>query len=302
MKRFLSGLSLFGVMALLLAAGASAGELTRTFEKKDQIRISLVSGSCVVEAADVDEIRVMLEHRYHPRDSFEPIMRERGDVLFLEEEIHGSNSGESTWTLQVPRDTEIDFSSASGDLTVHGLRAEVQASIASGDIEAEDCTGEFRLVTASGDVRMSRCSGDFELSAASGDVVADDCHGSFELSTASGDVRAQQVVIDGPSSFSTASGDADVKLGESPDFDLEVSSASGDATLDFQGHPVKGSFEMVCKLRSGRIESPFEFEHESKFRGDGDDGRYIRKEFTREQDSPHVLIRTASGTAALIDG
>jgi len=297
-----SAVALFGVMALFLAAGASAGELTRTFEKKDQIRINVVSGSCVVEAADVDEIRVMLEYRYHPRDSFEPIMHERGDVLFLEEEIHGSNSGESTWTLQVPRGTEIDFSSASGDLTVHGLEAKVEASIASGDIDLEDCSGQFRLETASGDVRVSRCRGEFELSSASGDVKAEDCRGSFELSTASGDVQAGSVVIDGPSSFSSASGDAKVELGESLDFDLEVSSASGDATLDFRGHPVKGSFEMVCKLRSGRIESPFEFERESKFRGDGDSGRYIRKEFTREQDSPHILIRTASGTAALIDG
>ena len=86
------------------------------------------------------------------------------------------------------------------------------------------------------------------------------------------------------------------------EFDVDVSSASGDATLDFNGHEVRGSIEMICKYRKGRISCPYDFDREDVFRGWDDRDRYVRKELTRESDSPRILIETASGRATLKDG
>ncbi len=126
------------------------------------------------------------------------------------------------------------------------------------------------------------------------------CTGEFDLSTASGDIDAAGVVLEFASSFTTASGSVEVQLGATAEFDLDVSTASGRATLDYNGNPVKGSFEFVSKDRRGRIKCPFDFEDERRFDRWGD--TYVRKTFTRGGDEPRIVIETASGRATLSEG
>ena len=101
-------------------------------------------------------------------------------------------------------------------------------------------------------------------------------------------------------SFQTASGDVEVQLGATAEHDLEVSTASGRATLDYSGHPIKGRFEFVSKDRRGRIKCPFEFDDERRFDRWGD--TYVRKTFTRDGEEPLIFIETASGRATLKEG
>jgi len=89
-------------------------------------------------------------------------------------------------------------------------------------------------------------------------------------------------------------------LAQTSEFDLDVSTASGRATLDYDGNPIKGFFEMVSKDRRGRIKCPFDFEDEERFDRWGD--TYVRKTFTREGNEPRITIQTASGRATLIEG
>jgi DUF4097 and DUF4098 domain-containing protein YvlB len=286
--------------AALIAAGAYAGDkdrTTRTFEKKEVVRVNTISGDLVVKKGATDQIEVEVIASYSPSDSFEPKFRERGNVLKMSERMYGSNSGSSTWILTVPEGTEIDFSTASGDLTVEELSGEFSAETASGDIVLEDCRGEFDFSTASGDIEVMSCNGAFDISTASGDIDMEDCHGEFELSTASGDVDASGILIEDASSFSTASGRVNVKLAQTAEHDLELSSASGRVILNYDGHPIKGFFEFTAKVRNGHISAPFDFDDEEEFRRWDD--RYVRKSFTRDSDTPQIIIETASGKAIL---
>lgn len=291
------------VLLLLGSLSAVAGprsEEVRSFDGIEVIRINTISGDCIVRKSATDQVEVEVIWSYRPRDSFEPKFRERGKVLRLNEDMYGSNSGRSTWTLTVPDGIEIRFSTASGDMELVGLSGEFSAETASGDIQAEDCKGEFDLSSASGDVDLIGCEGMFHVSTASGDIETSSCQGEFELSTASGTVEADGVVINEASSFSTASGRVRVTLAETSEYDLRVSTASGRATLDYGGNPVKGYFEFTSRDRNGRIVSPFDFDDEESFRRWGD--RYVRKWFTRETDSPQIFIETASGKAVLREG
>jgi len=306
------------VALLLLAVAAQAGrryEETKTYEAKELVEVNTVSGNLIVKVGESDEIIVELEHSVRPTDNYEPRFRERGNAIELSERFHGSSNGSSYWTVTVPSETRIRFSTASGNLTVEGLNSVVDANLASGDIEIyssngdfdlstasgniefDSCTGIFDLSTASGNIRVVRCSGDFDLSVASGSIRASDCRGGFDLSTASGSVRASDIIIKDRSSFSSASGSAYVTLAESSEHDLVVSSASGKAILDYSGHPIKGFFEFVARDRHGRIDAPFDFDDEVKFRRHGD--RYVRKSFALDGDTPEIRLETASGTAAL---
>lgn len=287
-------------MLLLPASGVLAGlkqTESRTFEGIELVRINTVSGDCVILKGNSDKVEVEVVWSYRPRDSFEPKFRERGKVLKLSEDMYGSNSGYSTWTVTVPDGIEVRFNSASGGMDVVGLSGEFSAETASGDIKIENSQGEFDFSSASGDVELFGCEGDFQIGTASGDIEFSQCRGEFEVSTASGTVDADGVTLQDISSFSTASGRVMVTLAETAEHDLHVSTASGRVTLDYGGNPIKGYFEFTARDRKGRIVSPFDFEDEERYRRWGD--RYVRKWFTKDVDSPQIFIETASGKAVL---
>ncbi|MEE8578186.1 MAG: DUF4097 family beta strand repeat-containing protein [candidate division Zixibacteria bacterium] len=270
---------LLAVAMMAPASFARRGEKTETFDGCERIDISTVSGDVEIRQADGDQIEVTVEWSYSPRGSYQPEMEKYKSVLRIDENMRGSNSGHSTWTILVPSGIEIDFESASGGLVATGMDGKIRTQTASGDIELENCSGRFDLQTASGDV----------------DLI--DCKGEFDVSVASGDIDARGMQLETACSFTTASGRASVTLAESLEHDLTVSTASGRALLDLGGFEARGYFEMVAKVRSGRIDCPLDFDDEERFRQW--DQKYVRKSFTRETDSPEVFIKTASGRAVL---
>lgn len=291
-------------------------EIHKTFDAKPTVRINTVSGDCIIKVSDANKIKVDLEFRVEPEGAMKPEFRETNNSLRIRERWHGrSTRGEVLWTITVPKETEIRFNTASGDLSATGLVKSVEASTASGDIEIEDSKGEFEISTASGDVDLDFSSGEFDISTASGEIRADnvngmielstasgeidvsDSKGEFDLSCASGDVTARGIFIEDQSSFSTASGDVDIVLGASSKYDLELSAASGDVTLDYNGNEVIGFFEFMAKKRRGRIIAPFDFDTEDEI--EKWDQTYIRKTFKKGKSTPRIDISTATGRAVL---
>jgi hypothetical protein len=301
--RRLSGLicvATVGVM--ILSVNALAGrtrEETKTYQGIETIRLSTISGDCVIQKAAGSEVTVEVVCSYDPQDSFEPRFNDRGKVLKLSEEIYGSNSGHSAWTLSVPDNVEISFNSASGNFEISEHQGDVSVETASGNVRADDCSGVFKLSSASGDVDLRDCTGDIRASSASGNVQVIECSGEFEVSSASGDVDADGVTLKEEGSFSSASGDVLVILAASPEFDLSVGSASGDATLNYHGNPFKGRYEFTAKYRDGRISAPVKFDGEDRYERHGE--RYVSKWFAVGGETPLIAVETASGEAALLE-
>ena len=279
----MSKVSVFIFIGLLIFSLSSfAGpkrEINREFDKKEMISLKTVSGDCIIKIGTTDKIIVNVTNEYSPRDSFEPSFRERGKELRIKEKLYGSNRGSSTWTITVPQGTEIDFSSASGGMMI------------------QDYTGELRGSTASGDYELQNCKGLFYLNTASGYYEIENCQGEFDIKSASGDIDAKGIIITEESDFATASGNVRITLGATPEHDLNVGSASGRAALDYNGNKMIGLFELTTRYDHGRIDAPFEFDAEEKFRRHGQ--RYIMKSFNKEQEQPLITIGTASGRASL---
>ena len=177
------------IMVFLILGNVFAQEkVHKTFKAKKEVRIRTVSGDCIVEKGDSDMIIVDLTYFVRPMDAFEPEFEEKGNVLKLSERWYGSSSGEVTWKITVPEKTEIDFSTASGNLTIRDMNNSVKANTASGEITVENSEGEFDFNTASGDIVLENTKGEFDLSTASGEIEANNIQGEFEMSTASGDI------------------------------------------------------------------------------------------------------------------
>jgi hypothetical protein len=86
-------------------------------------------------------------------------------------------------------------------------------------------------------------------------------------------------------------------LAKTPVEDIAVSSASGNATLNYNGNPVEGHFELSVREDDGEIVCPFDIDKERRIERGGDD--YIVKSFTKGHDSPRIKISSASGRAEL---
>jgi DUF4097 and DUF4098 domain-containing protein YvlB len=306
-------------MILVLACGCplAAGEKTvhKEFDGVKSVKLSAVSGDCIVNTHRSDKVIVDLVYDVDPEDAFDYKIEERRGKLVIKERWSSSSSGEVIWKLTVPQDAEIDFSSASGDLEVVGPIGEVDASTASGEIVLESIGGEIEVSTASGDVTVTGGDGEIEISTASGNVEGEDFKGEvsigtasgeieisnsigvFELNCASGEITAEDITVEGSSSFSTASGSVKVVLAETSEYDLSLSAASGDVTLDYNGNAVKGYFEFETRKRRGNIKCPFDFDEEEEY--ERWDHTYVRKSFSKGGDEPEIHLSTASGKVVL---
>ena len=325
------------VLACGAAFAAGAEEVHKKFEGVKSVSLGTVSGDCVVKTHKSGEVLVDIEYDVEPEGSFVYRMNERGDKLVLEEDWEsrrgGSMSGEVMWTLTVPEGMDIKFSTASGNLSVTGPVGRVKASTASGDIEIVDAKGDMDVSTASGEVLLRNVAGEKEVSTASGDIRIEnsnddidlstasgrieasgiagdakmstasgeidvtDSKGAFALSCASGEITAKGITIEGESRFSTASGSVMIILAEASAYDINMSTASGDVTLDYNGKPVKGYFEFEARKRRGHISSPIDFENEEEYERNGD--TYVRKSFSVGGKSPSIYLSTASGSIVL---
>lgn len=290
-------------------------EINRTFAAKESVRIATVSGACLVKIGESGEILVQVVHRYDPADAFEAKFAENDDELVLEEELDESASGRSIWTVTVPVETNIRYTSASGELRIEALTGEMEAATASGDIavkggaggavattasgniEITDFSGGIVVTTASGNIEGKNLTGGIVLSTASGGIDIENSTGGFQIGSASGDIEADDILIEDESGFSAASGDVDVALKRGTEHDLKILSASGKAVLDYKGNSIEGHFVFTAKVDDGRIVSPFAFESEEEFTQGGE--RYHRKSFSRDGSRPEITIGTASGTAEL---
>ena len=304
-----------GVSERIERGAGSAREITETFRPVGLVTISTTSGDCAVRIGGDSEIRVDVTHSY-PAGTFEAEMEMRINELVLKERFRApARRGNSSWTITVPEQARIRFSTASGDFEAAGLVASFEADTASGGIRLERCEGDVDINTASGDIRLDRMSGalransasaaargsdlsgKFDIRTASGDIDLDGVRGTVMLRSASGDVEVTGLRVDAESGFSSASGDVNVRLAESPVHDLTLSSASGRATLDYAGNRVEGRVEFTALVNRGRINSPFDFDREETFSRSGQ--LYARKSFTRGRSTPQITVGTASGTAEL---
>lgn len=268
------------VILTLTAFSGNDDETAWKFEDIKLIKVKTLSGDCVIEKGESGEVSVNVVKGYNPRKACRTLVRHDGETLEITEEITGTGSGRSTiWTLKVPDGIEFEFFSTSGGVSISDVQGKFSGNTASGSYELINCRGEFTFNTASGDYDIRNCSG------------------TFKIASASGDIDAVGLEIDANSTLASASGSVNVKVGKTPEYDLNVGSASGRAVLDYGGNPLEGYFEFEANARTGDIDSPIDFDDEETFYKN--EQRYVRKWFVMGDDRPEITIGTGSGRAVL---
>ncbi|MDP9465487.1 MAG: DUF4097 domain-containing protein [Actinomycetota bacterium] len=153
----------------------------------------------------------------------------------------------SRLVANVPIGTDVEISSASGEIRLIGRLGVVRIRTASGDVEIDDAArldvttasgdvscgaigGEANISSVSGDCNLARVGGRLDATLTSGALRVDDCGGDVTVSSTSGDVRLARC---GGSDIAVRSISGDMRLGLPSGIrvEAEISTMSGRATL-----------------------------------------------------------------------
>ncbi|MGA7098065.1 MAG: DUF4097 family beta strand repeat-containing protein [Acidimicrobiia bacterium] len=239
--------------------------IEREFEVGDTpaVQVTIRSGGVQVDRGGPGRVRVVAD-----TNSRDFILEQLGGRV-----VARAPRGERvSVTVVVPPGTDLEVSTASGDVHARVDLGKFEVSTASGDVYFEKAatlvaksasgsvrgdtvTTEGRCVTASGDIRIARLPDRASLSTASGDVVVDEAGGNLTCATVSGDMRID--LMTGPTFESKSmSGNTRIGIPARTRVDLEANSLSGKIRLPTPSEqPQPPEREVTVRIRtvSGNI-------------------------------------------------
>jgi DUF4097 and DUF4098 domain-containing protein YvlB len=260
------------------AGAASNGSFDKDFTVSGPIKLDLsnASGSVRITGGSGSTVHVHGEIRAHgflfndpdkqAREiSANPPIEQKPDIVRVGKDLRSFNGVSIDYVIEVPRDTEVVSSvasgaqsisnvqgpvkidSASGSIAVSKIDRGVQVNSASGSITAQDLGDDLRANSASGSVTASKIKGDVRVRVLSGSTNISAPGARVEAGTASGtvtivgagnDVTASSIsgrvsVQGNPSGNSfwnlkTTSGSVEVAVPPSANFHLSAQATSGD--------------------------------------------------------------------------
>jgi DUF4097 and DUF4098 domain-containing protein YvlB len=208
-----------------------------------------------------------------------PPVEQKGDTIRIGKEMSRVRNVSISYTIQVPHDTEVSTTLASGAQTIRGVRGPVKAQAASGSIRVEKIERDAQLSTASGsisatdigsEVRVKSASGSVTVTNIRGDVIVDAFAGVIRVSRPGGRIEADtasgEVEIDGAASdvkAHAASGRVSVQGNPGANSYWELKTISGTVQL---GVPASANLHLSAEATSGEIRTdiPIVIEEQSK--------------------------------------
>src|SRR6266478_6813267 len=198
-------LAVFSVMLVLAGchSGPSvSGSFDRSYAVTGPIRLELTnaSGDVDITGSADGKVHVRAEVRAsgfgfdNPQKRLDdtlanPPIEQRGDTIRIGKEMSRMRNISIAYTIQVPRDTEVSSTLASGAQTIRGVRGPVKVQAASGVIRVEKIERDTQLTTLSGTVSASDIGNDVRVSSASGSVTVSNTRGDVRVNALSGVIR-----------------------------------------------------------------------------------------------------------------
>jgi DUF4097 and DUF4098 domain-containing protein YvlB len=257
----------FGIGDLGLGAQGGRAEASEVIEHRFQVsgmprvHVNNVSGETEITVGTSGEVFVRARKRVHGwseerarrlLENVEIRLDQEGDDIVIEPRLFQQERG---WLelfrggrvavdldIRVPRETQVEAVTVSGELSLTGTRGPAELRSVSGDVSLSDVQGPIRLRSVSGDVTATGYAGQVEANSVSGEI-------EFERSrvrdpdvvTVSGDVSIDSLFATaggGESRVKSVSGDIELALGEA-DAEIDFKTVSGDAEAEGPAHVEK---------------------------------------------------------------
>ncbi len=118
-----------------------------------------------------------------------PPVEQKGSTIRVGKEFSNLRNISISYNIQVPHDTEITATVASGAQIIRNVTGPVTVRAASGSIRLEKIERDAQLTTASGTISASDVGSELHVSTASGDVSASSVKGDVIAHAVSGVIR-----------------------------------------------------------------------------------------------------------------
>jgi len=234
MSMFLkSSILALACITALPANAATPIDQSRPLDRRGRVEIDNLKGRVEVRAWDRPEVKITGSLGAGV-EKFSVDGDERALRIEVKYPNRARNTEPTTLIVQVPLQADLEISTVSADIAVHGVAPrELSLESVSGDIAANGAPRRASVESVSGDLVLTFNSGDVDASAVSGDLsLSGRLNGEVSVETVSGNMR-----LDAKGerlrrlSASTVSGDVELKAGLGPDGEISMESVSGDLTL-----------------------------------------------------------------------
>jgi DUF4097 and DUF4098 domain-containing protein YvlB len=237
--------------ALALApvrATAADNTFEKTFTVSGPVRLELSNGSGNVEIKGSTDGKVHVFGRVNPGWSLfgsseksvqdvvsNPPIEQHDSVIRIGKSLSWVKNVSIDYKIDVPHDTDVDASVASGGITVDSVRGPVKVSSASGYVHVYQVERDVTMSAASGSIDCAKIGGFLRVNSASGDIKIADVKGQVTASAASGSIQVNR-----------------------PGDRVELSSASGSievsgANNDLKVHAISGSINVSGDPSASRL-------------------------------------------------
>jgi DUF4097 and DUF4098 domain-containing protein YvlB len=252
------------ILGLVLAMPLMAEEVNRTLDAAPdgEVDVANIAGAITIVGWSRDQVEVT---GTLGRNVEELVFERDGDNVTIQVKIprKGRRGSDADLTIRVPRDSSIDVSGVSADISVEGVRGVQRLQTVSGDVETEsfgndvsaesvsgdvdvegnESDAETNIGTVSGDVTLAGGSGVVRARSVSGEVVINE--GTFsraELGTVNGGIIFRSGLRkDGRFSAETVNGDMDVEFAGNVSARIEIETFNGAIRNCFGPEPQRTS-------------------------------------------------------------
>jgi len=181
---------------------AVSGAFDRSYSVTGPVRLELTnaSGDVDITGSADGKVHIHAEVRAsgfgfdNPRKRLDdtianPPIEQKGSTIRIGKEFSNLRNLSITYNIQVPHDTEISATVASGAQIIRNVSGPVTVRAASGSIRLEQIERDAQLTTASGTISASDVGSDLHISTASGNVSISSIKGNVRANAVSGVIR-----------------------------------------------------------------------------------------------------------------
>jgi DUF4097 and DUF4098 domain-containing protein YvlB len=259
-RRWMPGLLLlYGALALSPLRAAAADTFDRTLTVSGPVRLELNNGSGSVEIRGSADGKVHIfgkvtagwsmfgsSEKSIQEVAANPPIEQHDTVVRIGGNSSMFHNVSIEYKIEVPHDTDVDASVASGGMTIDSVRGPVKANSASGYLHVYSVERDTQVSAASGSIDVANIGGILRVSSASGDIVLSNVKGDLKVNAASGSIR-----VTNPGDrvdASSASGSIEVNGAKN---DLKIHAISG--SVNVTGDPSASRY-WELKSVSGSID------------------------------------------------
>jgi len=224
-----------GPLKLELSSGSGSVRITGSSNNKVHVHGDVSAGSFFGSAKE--ELQRVIDN---------PPIEQKTGLIRIGKDISNFRNTTISYTIEVPQETELSISVASGSQDIQRVKGPVTVNSASGEVTIENVDRTVQVKSASGSIRVRNLGDDARISSASGSIEANSVKGDLRARAISGSINVN--APGGRVEADTASGSVTV-VGAGND--VKANTASGG--IKVAGNPAGNSYWHL-KTASGSVE------------------------------------------------